>query len=169
MTLDLQAVTVALRGAPAMFRADHAERAAPRRGRRRSWAPPASGKSTLLDAIGGHLCARVHPGGRCPALNGIDLAPPAPRGAAGGVDVSRLRCCSRTFRVGATTSPSGWRPRSGAVRLAGAMRSRRRLSVRGLAGLHDRDPATLSGRGNARRAATHCGRLLAEPRALLAG
>lgn len=123
--------------------------------------PSGIGKSTLLDAIGGHLAHAFETSGQV-VLNGRDVTglPPEAR------DIGILFQEALLFphlSVGDNLA-FGLRPQ-----LRG--RSARRAAVEsalaqaGLAGFHDRDPATLSGGQKARAALFRT--LLAEPRALL--
>ncbi|EEW24172.1 ATP-binding cassette domain-containing protein [Rhodobacter ferrooxidans] len=123
--------------------------------------PSGVGKSTLLDAIGGHLAHGFR-------LSGQVLL--------SGHDVSRLPAEAR--RIGLVFQEALLFPHLSvgdnlAFGLPAALRGRklRRAAVEaaldqaGLAGMHDRDPATLSGGQRARAALMRT--LLAEPAALL--
>jgi putative thiamine transport system ATP-binding protein len=159
MTLDLHAVTVALKGAPAMF---PPITLSVRPGEVATvMGPSGIGKSTLLDAIGGHLAPGfILAGGIC--LNGIDLAPLPPEARRVGLmfqDAVLFPHLSvgDNLAFGLAPSVRGRAARRKAVEAA--------LERAGLAGLHDRDPATLSGGQRARAALMRT--LLAEPWALL--
>lgn len=120
--------------------------------------PSGIGKSTLLDAIGGHLAPEFRLTGRV-LLDGRDVTGlPAERRRIG-----LLFQDARLFphlSVGDNLAfglPPGRRDRRAAVAAA--------LAEAGLAGFERRDPATLSGGERARAALMRS--LLAEPRALL--
>lgn len=123
--------------------------------------PSGIGKSTLLAFVGGHLGQGWQAGGRV-TLNGRD--------------VTHLRTDHRRIGIlfqdavlfphlsvgdnlafGLTNALRGRAPRRKAIEAA--------LEQAGLAGFHDRDPATLSGGQKARAALMRA--LLAEPQALL--
>jgi|GWRWMinimDraft_6_1066014.scaffolds.fasta_scaffold08526_3 putative thiamine transport system ATP-binding protein len=123
--------------------------------------PSGIGKSTLLAYVGGHLGQGWQAGGRV-TLNGRD--------------VTHMRTDHRRIGIlfqdavlfphlsvgdnlafGLTNALRGRAPRRKAIEAA--------LEQAGLAGFHDRDPATLSGGQKARAALMRA--LLAEPQALL--
>ncbi len=159
MTLVIEGLTVRLKSAPPLFPPLDLS-VAP--GRVASvMGPSGAGKSTLLDAVGGHLA------------HGFTLAG---RVMLGGEDVTRLPAEAR--RIGFVFQDAVLFPHLSvgdnlAFGLPASLRGRgtRRaavdsaLAAAGLAGLHDRDPATLSGGQRARAALMRT--LLAEPRALL--
>lgn len=123
--------------------------------------PSGVGKSTLLDAIGGHLSpAFVATGGI--ALNGRDLTRlPAERRRVGllfqDAHLFPHLSVGDNLAFGLARSLRGRAARRAAVEAA--------LAQAGLEGFHDRDPATLSGGQRARAALMRA--LLAEPEALL--
>jgi putative thiamine transport system ATP-binding protein len=123
--------------------------------------PSGIGKSTLLDAIGGHLAPAFRVTGRI-ELNGRDLTVlPAERRRVGLIfqDAHLFPYLSvgDNLSFGLARSVKGRAERRAAVEAA--------LAQAGLAGFHDRDPATLSGGQRARAALMRA--LLAEPEALL--
>lgn len=123
--------------------------------------PSGIGKSTLLDAIGGHLAHGFALSGTI-LLDGTDLAPlPAEARRVGLMfqDAALFPHLSvgDNLAFGLARSVRGRAARRAAVEAA--------LAHAGLAGLHDRDPATLSGGQRSRAALMRT--LLAEPRALL--
>ena len=120
--------------------------------------PSGVGKSTLLDAIGGHLARGFTISGDI-VLAGMDLAGQAPQARRVGV-IFQDPVLFPHLNVGQNLSfgiPRSTRNRRALVE--GALRDA------GMAGMADRDPATLSG-GQMARVALMRG-LLAEPRALL--
>jgi putative thiamine transport system ATP-binding protein len=123
--------------------------------------PSGIGKSTLLDAIGGHLAHGFTLSGAI-HLDGIDLRPlPAEARRVGLVFQDALLfphlSVGDNLAFGLARSVRGRAARRAAVDAA--------LDRAGLSGLHDRDPATLSGGQRSRAALMRT--LLAEPRALL--
>jgi putative thiamine transport system ATP-binding protein len=122
--------------------------------------PSGVGKSTLLDAIGGHLAHGFSMSGRV-LLDGADVtALPAEARRIGLVfqDAVLFPHLSVGDNLAFGLPKGGGRAaRRSAVEAA--------LERAGLAGLHDRDPATLSGGQRARAALMRS--LLAEPRAIL--
>jgi putative thiamine transport system ATP-binding protein len=123
--------------------------------------PSGIGKSTLLDAIGGHLSFDFETSGRI-VLDGREVTRLPPEARQIGV-LFQDAFLFPHLSVGDNL----------AFGLAGRVRGRaaRRAAVEealaqaGLAGFHDRDPATLSGGQKARAALFRT--LLSEPRALL--
>lgn len=123
--------------------------------------PSGIGKSTLLDAIGGHLAQGFHLSGRV-LLNGRDMAGlPAEARRIGLVFQDALLfshlSLGDNLAFGLPPRLMGRAARRAAVEAA--------LDQAGLSGLHARDPATLSGGQRARAALMRS--LLAEPLALL--
>lgn len=123
--------------------------------------PSGIGKSTLLDAIGGHLAAGFRPQGRA-LLNGRDLAGLAPEARGIGIlfqDATLFPHLSvadnLAFGLSGTIRPKAERRR--AIEEA--------LQTAGLTGLGERDPATLSGGQRGRAALMQT--LLARPAAVL--
>ena len=159
MTLELHGVAVAPRGAAPLF--------APitltvRPGEVATvMGPSGIGKSTLLDAIGGHLAHGFGLSGSI-RLDGIDLASlPAEARRVGLMFQDSVLfphlSVGDNLAFGLARSVRGRAARRAAVEAA--------LGHAGLSGLHDRDPATLSGGQRSRAALMRT--LLAEPRALL--
>jgi putative thiamine transport system ATP-binding protein len=159
MTLDLQAVSVAPKGAAPLFPPITLSM---RPGEVASvMGPSGIGKSTLLDAVGGHLAHGFTLSGRI-LLDGLDLAPLPPEARRVGLmfqDAVLFPHLSvgDNLAFGLARRVRGRAARRAAVETA--------LERAGLAGLHDRDPATLSGGQRSRAALMRT--LLAEPRALL--
>lgn len=123
--------------------------------------PSGVGKSTLLDAIGGHLAPEFRLFGRI-TLNGRDVVPlPAEARRIGLMFQDALLfphlSLGDNLAFGLPQTLRGRKARRAAVDQA--------LDQAGLAGLYDRDPATLSGGQRARAALMRT--LLAEPLALL--
>jgi len=123
--------------------------------------PSGVGKSTLLDAIGGHLVHGFHMTGTV-RLNGRDVTGlPAEARRIGLMFQDALLfphlSVGDNLAFGLPASLRGRAARHAAVEDA--------LSQAGLAGLYERDPATLSGGQRARAALMRT--LLAEPEALL--
>jgi len=159
MTLHLDAVAVAHRGAEPLF---PPITMIVRPGEIATvMGPSGIGKSTLLDAIGGHLAHGFSMSG-CVRLDEADIA----------------QLPAEARRVGLMFQDAALFPHLSvgdnlAFGLSRSVRGRaaRRLAVEaaldraGLSGLHDRDPATLSGGQRSRAALMRT--LLAEPRALL--
>lgn len=119
------------------------------------------GKSTLLDAIAGHLAREFTLAGKV-ELDGRDVTGLAAEMRGIGVmfqDASMFPHLSvgDNLAFGLTPRIKGRAARRGEVEAA--------LQTAGLAGFYDRDPATLSGGQRARAALMRT--LLAEPRALL--
>lgn len=123
--------------------------------------PSGVGKSTLLDGIGGHLAHGFRLSGRV-LLNGRNVMRlPAEARRIGIVFQDALLFPHLSLGDNlAFGLPSGLRGHE-----ARRMRVESALNQAGLAGLHDRDPATLSGGQRARAALMRS--LLAEPEALL--
>ena len=159
MTLDLQAVAVAPRGGAPLF---PPLSLSVRPGEVATvMGPSGIGKSTLLDAIGGHLAHGFTLSGSV-RLDGTDLLPLPPEARRVGLmfqDAVLFPHLSvgANLAFGLARSVRGRAARRAAVEAA--------LERAGLAGLHDRDPATLSGGQRSRAALMRT--LLAEPRALL--
>ncbi|WP_417240465.1 ATP-binding cassette domain-containing protein [Celeribacter halophilus] len=123
--------------------------------------PSGVGKSTLLDAIGGHLGHGFHLSGAV-RLNGRDVTSlPAEARRIGLMFQDALlfphMSVGDNLAFGLPCSLRGRAKRRAAVETA--------LAQAGLEGLYDRDPATLSGGQRARAALMRT--LLAEPAALL--
>lgn len=123
--------------------------------------PSGVGKSTLLDAIGGHLAPEFRLSGSI-TLNGRDMLPlPAEARRIGLMFQDALLfphlSLGDNLAFGLPQALHGRKARRAAVDQA--------LAQAGLAGLYDRDPATLSGGQRARAALMRT--LLAEPLALL--
>lgn len=123
--------------------------------------PSGIGKSTLLDAIGGHLAHGFNIGGRV-CLDGTDLlALPAERRRVGILFQDALLfphlSVGENLAFGLSAGVRGRSARQEVVNRA--------LEQAGLAGFGDRDPATLSGGQKARAALMRT--LLSEPAALL--
>lgn len=123
--------------------------------------PSGIGKSTLLDAIGGHLCREFETTGLI-VLDGRDLSHLPPEARDIGVlfqDALLFPHLSVGDNLAFGLGPHlrGREARRTAVEAA--------LTQAGLSGFHDRDPATLSGGQKARAALFRT--LLAEPKALL--
>lgn len=123
--------------------------------------PSGIGKSTLLDAIGGHLAHGFVMSGAV-RLDGRDVTALPPEARRIGVlfqDALLFPHLSvgDNLAFGLARHVRGRAARRAAVALA--------LDQAGLSGLHDRDPATLSGGQRARAALMRA--LLAEPKALL--
>lgn len=123
--------------------------------------PSGVGKSTLLDAIGGHLAPEFLLSGRI-TLNGREMLPlPAEARRIGLMFQDALLfphlSLGDNLAFGLPQALHGRKARRAAVDQA--------LAQAGLAGLYDRDPATLSGGQRARAALMRT--LLAEPLALL--
>jgi putative thiamine transport system ATP-binding protein len=123
--------------------------------------PSGVGKSTLLDAVGGHLGPDFVAFGRV-ILDGRDVTrlPPETRGIGVMFQEALLfphLSVGDNLAFGLGPHVKGREARRAAVEAA--------LAQAGLQGFHDRDPATLSGGQKARAALFRT--LLAEPRALL--
>ncbi|MDX2485355.1 MAG: ATP-binding cassette domain-containing protein [Pseudodonghicola sp.] len=123
--------------------------------------PSGIGKSTLLDAIAGHLTHGFFLSGSI-RLDGTDLAPlPAEARRVGLMFQDAVLfphlSVGDNLAFGLARSVRGRAARRAVVEAA--------LERAGLAGMHDRDPATLSGGQRSRAALMRT--LLAEPRALL--
>jgi putative thiamine transport system ATP-binding protein len=160
MTLRLEAVEVRPRGAarplfPPLTIEIAAGRVATLMG------PSGIGKSTLLDAVGGHLGRGFAAAGRV-WVDGREVTHLPPEARRIGLlfqDALLFPHLSvgDNLAFGLTAAVRGRAARRAAVEAA--------LQRAGLAGFHDRDPATLSGGQRARAALMRA--LLAEPRALL--
>ncbi|MFN3936426.1 MAG: ATP-binding cassette domain-containing protein [Gemmobacter sp.] len=123
--------------------------------------PSGAGKSTLLDAIGGHLPGGFTVTGRV-LLDGRDVTHLPPEARRIGVlfqDAMLFPHLSVGDNLAFGLSPRHRSRRARADAVASA------LAQAGLAGMGDRDPATLSGGQRARAALMRA--LMAEPRALL--
>lgn len=123
--------------------------------------PSGIGKSTLIDFIGGHLDFGFVAGGNI-MLNGLDVTnSPAETRHIGILFQDALLfphlSVGDNLAFGLNARHRGRAARRTAVDVA--------LEQAGMAGFHDRDPATLSGGQRARMALMRA--LLAEPRALL--
>jgi putative thiamine transport system ATP-binding protein len=159
MTLELHAVAVAPKGAAPLF---PPITLTVRPGEVATvMGPSGIGKSTLLDAIGGHLAHGFALSGHI-RLDGIDLAPLPPEARRVGLmfqDAVLFPHLSvgDNLAFGLARSVRGRAARRAAVEAA--------LDRAGLAGLYERDPATLSGGQRSRAALMRT--LLAEPRVLL--
>lgn len=159
MTLVLDALTVTPRGRAPLFAPLSAEIGA---GEVLTvMGPSGIGKSTLLDAIGGHLAYAFTCTGRV-LLDGQDITELPPEARQIGVlfqDALLFPHLSvgDNIAFGLSARIKGRDARRTAVEDA--------LRQAGLEGFHDRDPATLSGGQKARAALFRT--LLAEPRALL--
>lgn len=158
MSLQIEALTVTLRGAalfaPVTLTVAAGEVAS-------VMGPSGVGKSSLLDAIGGHLAPGLAAEGRV-RLSGRDvLALPAESRRIGVMFQDALLfphlSVGDNLAFGLTPAVRGRAARRAAVAAA--------LEQAGLSGLHDRDPATLSGGQRARAALMRT--LLADPLALL--
>lgn len=159
MTLDLNTVAVTPKGGVALFPAISLTvqpgQVATVMG------PSGIGKSTLLDAIAGHLAHGFTLSGSI-RLDGIDITPLPPEARRVGLmfqDAVLFPHLSvgDNLAFGLTRSIRGRAARRAAVEAA--------LTRAGLCGLYDRDPETLSGGQRSRAALMRT--LLAEPRALL--
>ena len=159
MSLDLTALTVAPAGAAPLFAP--LTLTVPGGQMAVVMGPSGVGKSTLLDAIGGHLAHGFAISGAV-TLNGRDLLPLPPEARRVGLmfqDAVLFPHLSvgDNLAFGLSAAVRGRAARRAAVATA--------LEQAGLAGLADRDPATLSGGQRARAALMRT--LLAEPLALL--
>ncbi len=159
MTLELQEVAVAPKGARPLF---PPITLTVRPGEVATvMGPSGIGKSTLLDAVGGHLAHGFTLSGSI-RLDGRDLSPLPPEARRIGLmfqDAVLFPHLSvgDNLAFGLARSARGRAARRAAVETA--------LDRAGLADLYDRDPATLSGGQRSRAALMRT--LLAEPRALL--
>lgn len=159
MTLELHEVAVAPKGAVALF---PPITLTVRPGEVATvMGPPGIGKSTLLGAVGGHLAHGFTISGTI-RLDGRDLSPLTPEARRVGLmfqDAVLFPHLSvgDNLAFGLARSVRGRAARRAAVEAA--------LDRAGLSGLHDRDPATLSGGQRSRAALMRT--LLAAPRALL--
>ncbi len=159
MSLDLIALSVAPRGGVPLFPA--LTLTVPPGTVATVMGPSGIGKSTLLDAIGGHLRAPFAATGRV-ILDGRDVTHLRPEARGIGIlfqDALLFPHLSVGDNLAFGLAP---RIRGRAARRAAVEEA---LVQAGLPGFHDRDPATLSGGQKARAALFRT--LLAEPRALL--
>lgn len=160
MTLALDSVSVTPRGAAAPLFPPLTLSVAP--GQVATLMGPSGiGKSTLLDAIGGHLAPGFRSAGRV-LVDGRDVSALPPEARRIGLmfqDALMFPHLSvgDNLAFGLAAAVRGRAARRAAVEAA--------LERAGLEGFHDRDPATLSGGQRARAALMRA--LLAEPRALL--
>lgn len=159
MTLELEALAIRFRGAPPLFAPVSLIVQAGQTGT--IMGPSGVGKSTLLDAVGGHLAPGFTASGRV-VLNGRVLNALAPEERKIGFLFQDAMLFPH-LSVGDNLA-FGLAPRIRG-RQARAEAVTRALDQAGLPGLHQRDPATLSGGQRARVALMRA--LLAEPRALL--
>lgn len=159
MTLDLRALTLAPQAGPPLFPplslSVRAGEVATVMG------PSGIGKSTLLDAIGGHLAPRFRLQGDI-LLDGVSLLPLPPESRRIGLMFQEPLLfphlsVGENLAFGLSPAIRGRAARRAAVEAA--------LDRAGLAGFFDRDPGTLSGGQRARAALMRA--LLAQPRALL--
>lgn len=158
MTLELQSVCVAPNGGAPLF--PPISLIVPPGGVVTLMGPSGVGKSTLLDAVGGHLSAAFHTTGRI-LLNGRDVTRLPPEARRIGV-LFQDALLFPHLSVGGNLA-FGLAPRiKGRARAAAVEEA---LAQAGLAGFASRDPATLSGGQRARAALLRT--LLAEPEALL--
>ena len=123
--------------------------------------PSGVGKSTLLDAVGGHLSPGFRMTGQV-LLNGRDVTALPPEGRGIGVMFQQAvlfphLSVADNLRFGLSPAVTGRAARRAAVEDA--------LAQAGLAGMGARDPATLSGGQRARAALMRT--LLARPQAVL--
>lgn len=159
MTLNLTGVTVRLNNAEPLF--PPLSLIVPPGEVTTLMGPSGIGKSTLLDAIGGHLDHGFSLNGSI-RLDGSDITSlPAEARRVGFMFQDAVLfphlSVGDNLAFGLARTFQGRAARRTAVQAA--------LSLAGLSGLHDRDPATLSGGQRARAALMRT--LLAEPRALL--
>lgn len=159
MTLDLQDVTVMPKGGGPLF--PPITLSVPPGVVATVMGPSGIGKSTLLDAIGGHLAHGFALSGSI-RLDGVEITPLPPEARRVGLmfqDAVLFPHLSvgDNLAFGLARHVRGRAARRAAVAAA--------LTRAGLCGLYDRDPATLSGGQRARAALMRT--LLAEPRALL--
>ena len=160
MTLELRSVTLRLPGAAAPLVADLSLRVGA--GEVLTLMGPSGiGKSTLLDFVGGHLDPAIEASGRV-ILDGRDVtALPAEARRIGILFQDAMLfphlSVGDNLAFGLAPSLRGREARAAAVEAA--------LAQAGLAGVAQRDPATLSGGQRARAALMRA--LLAEPHALL--
>ena len=123
--------------------------------------PSGIGKSTLLDAIGGHLAHEFGTSGRV-LLDGRDVTALPPEARQIGLLFQEALLFPHLSVGDNLAFGLGPHVRGRAARRAAVEAA---LAQAGLAGFHDRDPATLSGGQKARAALFRT--LLAEPKALL--
>lgn len=159
MSLRLDSLSVHPRGAPPLF--DPLDLEVPPGAVASVMGPSGVGKSTLLDAIGGHLAPAFRLSGRV-WLEGEDITSrPAEARRIGLVFQDAVLfphlSVAGNLAFGLAAHVRGRAARAAAVEAA--------LEQAGLSGLGPRDPATLSGGQRARAALMRA--LLAEPRALL--
>jgi putative thiamine transport system ATP-binding protein len=158
MSLDLTAVSVGAKGGAPLFAAITLRVEAGQVGT--LMGPSGIGKSTLLDAIGGHLAHGFAVSGRV-ALDGRDvLSLPAEARRIGVLFQDAM--LFPHLSVGDNLAFGLARSIRGAARKAAVEEA---LDQAGLAGFATRDPATLSGGQRARAALMRA--LLAQPQALL--
>lgn len=159
MTLELRALCVAPRGGAPLF--PPLSLAVAPGTVATVMGPSGAGKSTLLDAIGGHLDPAFETSGAV-ILDGRDITALPPEARRIGLlfqDALLFPHLSVGDNLAFGLAP---RHRGRAARRAAVAAA---LEQAGLAGMGDRDPATLSGGQKARAALFRT--LLAEPRALL--
>ncbi|MEM7544687.1 MAG: ATP-binding cassette domain-containing protein [Pseudomonadota bacterium] len=159
MSLILSEVSVSPPGAPALFAPISLTITAGQIGV--VTGPSGIGKSTLLDAVGGHLARGFTLHGAI-TLNGADLTGRPAEARRVGLMFQEAHLFAH-LSVGANLAFGLNRDVKG--RAARRTRVEAALAHAGLDGFHDRDPATLSGGQRARAALMRA--LLAEPRALL--
>ncbi len=158
MTLELQSLCVAPNGGKPLF--NPVTLSVPAGGVVTLMGPSGVGKSTLLDAVGGHLMPAFHTSGRV-ILNGRDVTHLPPEARRIGV-LFQDALLFPHLSVGGNLAFGLTPQRKGKARRQAVEDA---LAQAGLEGFADRDPATLSGGQRARAALMRT--LLAEPEALL--
>lgn len=159
MSLSLHALTVAPRGAPPLL--PPLSLSVPPGTVTTLVGPSGIGKSTLLETIGGHLAHGLVMSGGV-RLDGRDVTGLPPEARRIGVLFQDALLFPHLSVGDNLAFGLARRVRGRAARRAAVERA---LEQGGLSGLHDRDPATLSGGQRARAALMRA--LLAEPKALL--